>query len=127
MKKDCLMHNDVRERIKRVSAEFEIFSKLLHQIEKDFGYLIEISQLSSLMSLETTKYLFDDILYASYVKLEYFRCYFEKHAPIETKMKFNISYLIGENETLNIPTFNKRNYIIYNFILFLLREIYEEN
>ena len=108
MKKDCLMHNDVRERIKRVSAEFEIFSKLLHQIEKDFGYLIEISQLSSLMSLETTKYLFDDILYASYVKLEYFRCYFEKHSPIETKMKFNISYLIGENETLNIPTVTLR-------------------
>lgn len=127
MKKDCLMHNDARERIKRVSAEFEIFSKLLHQIEKDLGYLIEISQLSSSMSLETTKYSFDDILYASYVELEYFRCYFEKHNLLETKMNFNISYLIGENETLNIPTFNKRTYILYNFILFLLREIYEEN
>lgn len=126
MKKDCLMHNDARERIKRVSAEFEIFSKLLHQIEKDLGYLIKISQVSGL-SLEFRLYSFDDILYASYVKLEYFRCYFEKHAPIETKMKFNISYLIGENETLNIPTFNKRIYIVYNFILFLLREIYEEN
>lgn len=127
MKKDCLMHNDARERIKRVSAEFEMFSKLLHQIEKDLGYLIEISQLSSLMSLEMRKYLFDDIVYASYMELEYFRCYFENHVPIETKMKFNISYLIGENEALNIPTFNKRIYIVYNFILFLLREIYEEN
>lgn len=123
MKKDCLMHNDVRERIKRVSAEFEIFSKLLHQIEKDFGYLIEISQLSSLMSLETTKYLFDDILYASYVELEYFRCYFEKHVPAETKMKFNISYLIGERDIKHTNVQQTKLYYIQLYTLFIKRNI----